>query len=249
MRRAFTLIELLVIIAIMATMVSVGVVSLNASRGATRTFGAARDVMAMVRRARSLALVTQKDVVLSYSNGRFEDEPCAKVEIEAASLFSARRDVERVETLSGEVVREAQKADAKGEQEVGETLEEVLSPQAIPESVMKGLKVLVADESSAWSLPENESRRSKISIFSTADNISRTLSSATKKNETAEEGQDGEKADLEGASEDLFRVAFTANGMASPPHRVVIYRADARAEDGIVLHIDRFGEVTCEKLD
>ena len=30
MRRAFTLIELLVIIAIMATMVSVGVVSLNA---------------------------------------------------------------------------------------------------------------------------------------------------------------------------------------------------------------------------
>ncbi len=249
MRRAFTLIELLVIIAIMATMVSVGVVSLNASRGATRTFGAARDVMAMVRRARSLALVTQKDVVLSYSNARVEDEPCAKVEIEAARLFSSKRDVERIETLSGEVVREAQKADAATKKEDGETLEEVLSPQAIPESVMKGLKILVADERSAWSLPENETRRSKISIFSTADNISRTLSSSAKADAAKTTETEGEAADLESVTDDLFRVAFTANGMASPPHRVVIYRADTRPEDGIVLHIDRFGEVSCEKLD
>ena len=68
MRRAFTLIELLTVVAIMATMVTVGVVSLSSSRGSTRVFAAVRDMMAMIRRARSVALVTQKPALVIYSN-------------------------------------------------------------------------------------------------------------------------------------------------------------------------------------
>ena len=238
MRRAFTLIELLLIVAIMSTMVTVGVVGLHASRGATRKFAATRNVMAMVRRARSMALVTQKSVVLSYANAMRDGEPCATVEIQAAKLFSSKGGAKRVETLSGEVVREAVAAEAS--EEAGETLEDVLSPQGLPEDLAKGLKLKVIDTTSSLFLPENETRHSKMSIFSTADHISRTLQTGeAKKDETATAT---EVEDLDAP----FRVVFSPNGMVSPPHRVWIYREGTPPEDGLVLNIDQFGEVVCE---
>lgn len=237
MRRAFTLIELLLIVAIMATMVTVGVVGLHASRGATRKFAATRDVMAMVRRARSMALVTQKSVVLSYANAVRDGEACATVEIQAAKLFSSNGGARRVETLSGEVVREAVAADAS--EEAGETLEDVLSPQSLPEDLAKGLKLKVVDTTSSLFLPENETRHSKMSIFSTADHISRTL-------QTGEAAKDAAEVAESGDLDEPFRVVFSANGMVSPPHRVFIYREGTPPEDGLVLNIDSFGEVVCE---
>ena len=238
MRRAFTLIELLLIVAIMSTMVTVGVVGLHASRGATRKFAATRDVMAMVRRARSMALVTQKSVVLSYANAMRDGEPCATVEIQAAKLFSSKGGAKRVETLAGEVVREAVAAEAS--EEAGETLEDVLSPQGLPEDLAKGLKLKVIDTTSSLFLPENETRHSKMSIFSTADHISRTLQTGeVKKDETATAT---EVEDLDAP----FRVVFSPNGMVSPPHRVWIYREGTPPEDGLVLNVDQFGEVVCE---
>ena len=238
MRRAFTLIELLLIVAIMSTMVTVGVVGLHASRGATRKFAATRDVMAMVRRARSMALVTQKSVVLSYANAMRDGEPCVTVEIQAAKLFSSKGGAKRVETLAGEVVREAVAAEAS--EEAGETLEDVLSPQGLPEDLAKGLKLKVIDTTSSLFLPENETRHSKMSIFSTADHISRTLQTGeAKKDETAAAS---EVEDLDAP----FRVVFSPNGMVSPPHRVWIYREGTPPEDGLVLNIDQFGEVVCE---
>ncbi len=239
MRRAFTLIELLLVVAIMSTMVTVGVVGLRASRGATKKFAAARDVMAMVRRARSMALVTQKSVVLSYSNATRDGESCAHVEIQAAKLFSPKGASRRVETLSGDVVREAD-ADSSSDS-AGETMEDVLSPQSIPDELMKGLKIKVADTTSALSLPENETRHSKVSIFSTADNVSRTLQA-----ETTAAKEDGEKKTAEEASDAPFRVVFSANGMVSPPHRIWVYRDGSSPDDGAVLNVDSFGEVVCE---
>ncbi len=240
MRRAFTLIELLLVVAIMSTMVTVGVVGLRASRGATKKFAAARDVMAMVRRARSMALVTQKSVVLSYSNETRDGESCAHVEIQAAKLFSPKGASRRVETLSGDVVREAD-ADSSSDS-AGETMEDVLSPQSIPDELMKGLKIKVADTTSTLSLPENETRHSKMSIFSTADNVSRTLQAEA----TAAKEEEGEKKTTEEASDAPFRVVFSANGMVSPPHRIWVYRDGSSPDDGAVLNVDSFGEVVCE---
>lgn len=240
MRRAFTLIELLVVVAIMGTMATVGVVGLNASRGATRKFGAARDVMAMVRRARSLALVTQKPVVITYSNEKVDDESCAKIEIQAEKLFSSKKTVERVQTLSGEFIGDI--SGDTSEEKGGETLEDVLSPESIPADVLQGLKIKVMDETDELNLPENETRRSKISIFSTADNVSRTLTAST---ETKVD--DSTAADL--ATEAPFKVAFAANGMVNPPHRIWIYDANSTPEKGLCIHVDRFGEPKCEDFE
>ena len=239
-RRAFTLIELLVVVAIMATMVTVGVVGLNASRGATQVFAAGRDVMAMIRRARSMALVTQKPVVITYSNESADEEPCASIIIQADRLFSSKKGTEAVETLSGEVVTEASAGDEGAE--TGETLEDVLSPESLPQDVTRGLRVKVMDESDTLDLPENETRRSKISIFSTAENVSRTLTAGAETKKVA-------SAEAEEPAEAPFRVAFAVNGTVNPPHRIWIYRDGQSPDKGVCIHVDRFGEPKCEDFE
>jgi len=249
MRRAFTLIELLVVVAIMATMVTVGVVSLNSSRGSSQVFGAARDVMAMVRRARSLALVTQKPVIIKYTNEKDGDDSYARIEIKADRLFASRKNTERVQTLSGETVGEP--SDGGGDGASGETLEDVLSPEYIPSDIVKGLKVKVLDESDQLNLPENETRQSKISIFSTADNVSRTFDAKT----TASAAEDSSAAGAAAAKaaeptvEEEFTVAFAVNGTVNPPHRIWIYRDGQTPEKGLCIRVDRFGEPKCDDVE
>lgn len=240
-RRGFTLIELLVIIAVMAAMVTVGVVSLGSSRSSMRLFGAGRDAMAMIRRARSMALVTQKPVVIVYENKTVDDEPCASITIKAEELFVTKKSSETVYTLSGEIVREGVE---EGEESSGESLRDILSPDSMPSDVVKGLKLKVEDESDASLLAESESYSSKVSIFSTADNISRTLTSAQQSKN--EEGREAQATETE---KEVFSVAFAANGTVNPPHRIRIYTAGGNPEDGIVIHVDRFGEPKCEDFD
>lgn len=235
----FTLIELLVIIAVMAAMVTVGVVSLGSSRSSMRLFGAGRDTMAMIRRARAMALVTQKPVVIVYDNQTIDDEPCVSITIKADELFTAKKSSEAVYTLSGELVREASETEEEGS---GESLRDVLSPDSMPQDVVRGLKILVEDESDASLLAESESYSSKVSIFSTADNISRTLQAGKTQDNADKDTQVAEQTES-------FSVAFTANGTVTPPHRIRLYRADTSAEEGIVIHVDRFGEPKCEDFE
>ena len=83
-RRAFTLIELLVIVAIMATMVSVSVVSIRAGQSSARIKGATRNVMAAIRHARSMALVMMQPAIVTYSTTTVDDEVCAQVKVDGA---------------------------------------------------------------------------------------------------------------------------------------------------------------------
>ena len=103
MRRAFTLIELLVIVAIIGIMVATSVVNIGAGQRAARIRGATRDIFAVIRHARSTALVTQQPSVITYSTVTIDDEVCAKVEINAAKILNADT-VQRASTLSGEMV-------------------------------------------------------------------------------------------------------------------------------------------------
>ena len=104
MRRAFTLIEVLIVVAIMAMMVSVAAVSVRSGQDAARVKGAARDLMAAIRQARSMALVMMQPTVITYSTKRIDGEICAQVSVEGAKLLSASSS-DTVETLSGEIVR------------------------------------------------------------------------------------------------------------------------------------------------
>lgn len=240
--KGFTLIELLVIIALMAIMVSAGVIGVNAMRDSSRLAGSTRDVMALVRRARALALVRQRPIVLSYSNVRDEDGEHAKVEIVWDKPKPAED--ENVYDLDGNLVYEAYRGE-EGDEDFGVTMTEYFSDETIDADVISGIKLAFYDESERLVIPENESRKSKISIYSTVDSVSRTVESV----KTNEEGSEGESS--ESASEEAqgpWKVCFAPNGTLDTPHRIVLYPVGSTPEDGMVVHVDRFGEPVCEAI-
>lgn len=239
-RRGFTLIELLAVVAIMGAMATVAVVSLGAGKSTMRLSGATRDVMAMVRRARSVALVTQKPVVVTYSNGTTGDgEAMVQVSIKSEKLFSSSKPAVRVQTLSGEPLEGDPAAEGtEGDMTGGETLEDVLSPDAIDEEVARGMKVKVLNENEVLP-PSHEVKHSSVSIFSTVDNLSRTYSAGDA--DKAKADSDAEKQ----ATDAPMTVVFAANGTVDPPHRIWIYPEASSPEKGLCIVVDRFGEPRC----
>ena len=252
MRRGFTLIELLLVVAILATMVTVGVAGLNASRASIGTFAATRDVMAIVRRARSVALVTQKPVVVEYSTDKSGDDVCAKVEIHSEKLFKSKSAAVEVTNLDGEVVSGGgDTGDQEGAE--GETLAEILSPKGISSDVAKGLRIRASANELETFFSEDEVKKSKISIYSTADSVVRSYSLPDKPVEASQafqaSGQDGQNDSEEGEDDAPFKVVFAANGTVDPPHRIWIYPDGSTPDKGLCVTVDRFGEPRCEEVD
>ena len=115
----------------MGLMVTVGIVNVRSGQGAARTRGAARDIYAAIRHARSTALVTMQPAIVTYSCVIEDDEPMAKIEIHSAKIMDSEKSAGNVQSLSGEPIKGLVEADAsdKGEEVSsggGETLEDVL---------------------------------------------------------------------------------------------------------------------------
>lgn len=230
MRRAFTLIELLVIIAIIGIMVTASVLSVQAGREAVKVRGAARDIFAAVRQARSIALVSQKPCIITFSTKTSGDEVSSSVVITSAELMKknattsarsiggemrrigeAAEEEEEVETRQAFHVRgrdddKEQKSDSS---DGGHTVEEVLF-QDVSQDVLEGvcIKVVMDDEEEEDSPFEvNEAKRSMVSSFSNVDFLLGTYKDERKKEQEA--------AAAEAAKEDDTR-AEKGSGSAQP---------------------------------
>lgn len=256
--------EILVVVAIMATMVSVGVVSVMAGQGAARVKGATRDIMASIRRARSQALVLMQPVVVTYSTMRVDDDVCAQIEVEGAQLMNSDSS-DTVQTLSGETVmrdgtsledhqRELKRQERLSDDEEdllpegsGDSMEQILfSP--ISTDVVKGirLKVTKGDELLRTEAEERKSSN-RISVFSNVDYLLGKYKE--KKEEDAKKadvpaGTDTDTSSSSTVDEDQepVSVIWETNGRCDP-HRVWIYRDGSRPEDGLCIKVDHFGAV------
>ena len=268
-RRAFTLVELLVIVAIVGIMTTAAVLTITSGQTAVRIRGATRDIFATIRRARSEALVTQKPVIITYSNGTEDGEPIAKIEITSAKLFSSV-DRSKVQTITGEPIKasaaesealaprqEAGEGAAEGEaanekdKESGRTVEEILF-SSISDEVVRGvrIKVLRGDELPAMSKDGGERAKPKISVFSNVDYLlgrfkdakeEAAKKEAEKKKESEE--QSSSSSSGEPAAEEgsgPVSVVWETNGRVEP-HQVWVYPDGARPEDGQLIRVDRFG--------
>ena len=236
--------------AILSTMVTLGVAGLNASRASIGTFAATRDVMAIIRRARSVALVTQKPVVVEYSVENVDGDVCAKVEVHSEKLFKSKSAAVEVTNLDGEVVSGGE---STGDQEgaEGETLAEILSPKGLSGDVTKGLRIRASANEQENFFSADEVKKSKISIYSTADSVVRSYASPEKPVETAPSVESEGKDDSaeEGDSDAPFKVVFAANGTVDPPHRIWIYPDGSTPDKGLCVTVDRFGDPRCEEVD
>lgn len=223
MRRAFTLIELLVIIAIIGIMVTASVLSVQAGREAVKIRGAARDIFAAVRQARSIALVSQKPCIITFSTKTSGDEVSSSVVITSAELVKktattsarsiggewkrigeAKEEEEEVKSREAFHVRgrDDDKEQNDDSSEGGHTVEDVLF-QNVAQDVLEGIciKVVMDDEEVEPDSPRdvNEAKKSMISTFSNVDFLLGTYRDERKKEQEA--------AAAEAAKEDDSRAA------------------------------------------
>ena len=269
-RRGFTLIELLVIVAILATMVTLGVGSIRSGQGAARVKGATRDIYAAIRHARSTALVTGQPAIITYSTVEEDGEVLAKVEITSAKLFSSDVDRSKLETLSGEPLKAEGRelvhieesgassaakpagtsGDAAKKEADGETVEEILfSP--MDAEIVTGMRLkVVKDGDEDDSSSDDGGRKPRISVFSNVDYLIGRFKDAkaeAAKKEAAEKGENDASAAKGAASakpgegpQEPVSVVWETNGRVDP-HKVWVYADGQRPEDGLLIRIDRFG--------
>jgi len=261
----FTLIELLVIVAILATMVTIGVGSIASGQGMARVKGATRDVYAAIRHARSIALVTGQRVVIDYSNEKIDDEVSVKVTIVSAKIMHSDANRPQAQPYYVTSYRELPSAAAarKGQESVngggseakadaasgeGESVEEILfSPMS--DSVVKGMRILVKKGDEALKDETAEQARARISVFSNVDYLQNCYkemkaSEAQKQQEAASSGGAGGDS-TSGSVNDMnesVSVVWETNG-AVEPHKVWIYPDGKKPEDGLMLNIDSFGAI------
>ena len=254
MRRAFTLIELLTIVAIAGIMAVVATVGIVRGQSGARIKGSTRDIFSTIRRARSVALVTQKPCIITYSTQVVDGEVSAKVVITSARLMNSSG-VTEAQTLSGETVRIGEDADAPaaetgadGEVPVetggGETIEDILF-QPISDDVVRGvaIKVKVGDEMLEDD-PEEERQKTKISVFSNVDYLLGRYKDAkaeeAKKTAAAEEKSESAESPATTDLQEPVSVVWEVNGRCEP-HRVWIYPAGSSPDHGLSIKVDRFG--------
>ena len=249
MRRAFTLIEVLIVVAIMAMMVSVAAVSVRSGQDAARVKGAARDLMAAIRQARSMALVMMQPTVITYSTKRIDGEICAQVSVEGAKLLSASSS-DTVETLSGEIVRRDGspvdgQAEAKPGEEAeesaigekgGESMEDILFAP-VSDDVVKGVRIKVTMGDELLRTEEEEERKTnRISVFSNVDYLlGKYKEKKAEEKSAADSPPAGKDEDQEPVS-----LVWEANGRCDP-HRVWVYLDGKKPESGLCIKVDRFG--------
>jgi len=248
------LIELLVIVAIMATMVSVSVVSIRAGQSSARIKGATRNVMASIRHARSMALVMMQPAIVTYSTTTVDDEVCAQVKVEGAKLTDSHKASDVVETLSGEPIHRdgtEVKRDAKGshgeeEEPVlaegdGQTVMDVLF-EPISTEVVRGVRIKVAVGDDLPQFEEEEKKANKISVFSNVDYLLgkyRNQKQEEKKKAEEESAPANAPAKVDEDQEPVS-IVWEANGRCDP-HRVWVYLDGSSPDKGLCIKVDRFG--------
>ena len=267
MRRGFTLIELLVIVAILATLVGIGVGSIASGQGTARVKGATRDVYAAIRHARSVALVTGQRVLVNYSNETIDDETAIKIEVVAAKIMNASADrpqpqpyyvmdykelVQKAKTQPEEKsesvnIHKSGEGDGEGPETSGggETIEEILfSP--MDSSVIKGMRILVKKGDEALADETDVQTRSRISVFSNVDYLQSRYKEAKAESKPKSEGEENAgSATPSGSVNDMSEevsVVWETNG-AVEPHKIWIYPDGKKPEEGLMLNIDSFGAV------
>ena len=234
----------------MGLMVTVGIVSVRSGQGAAKVKAATRDVFAVIRHARSSALVTQQPAIITYSTERAGEEVMAKevmakIVITGADLISAKRSTGAVTTLSGATVNlGGGDDDGAG----GESLEDILFAP-ISEDLVKGMRIKVemgGDEIEENNVSE-EAAKSKVSVFSNVDYLLGRFNDAKekekKKAEEEKEKEDGKEDAEEDGPESLeapVSVVWEVNGRTEP-HRVWVYADGSEPEKGLCIKIDRFG--------
>lgn len=260
MRRAFTLIELLVVVAIIGLMVTVAVVSVQEGREYAALRGSVRSVYAAVRQARSIALVSQKPAVITFSSEQSEGSVGSVIEITSVELMKTRPNL-TARSVNGEwrVLGDespvdprngpaAENAAAAADGDGGQTVEEILfSPVSRDVLASVRIKVVLDSEELDDSFAGvDEVKRSRVSVFSNVDFLMESFRKGREKRKASDEkkpqSEESPAPPETGELEPAKSVAWQTNGRCEA-HRIYVYPDGGSIEDAWVIRVDRFGGV------
>lgn len=247
MKSGFTLIEILVALMIVGLLVGTAAVSLGAGVKSAQMADAARAVQQYAGHARAIALLKQRPVVLTveeiaeggvFVKSRLSTSYGKDAEAEGAGASGgagfgvAGAAGGQVLTLSGVAVEAADGG-----------ADEADDPLAPEPRDFEGIHIRAERKE------EQEARRSRISVFSTADLLLRRNREQQERARARRAEADGEEAPPDDAAaeagagrEEAFSVVYEPNGRCAP-YRVKIWKDGADEARALVLEVGRFGRV------
>ena len=241
-RHGFTLVELLVVVAIIAVMLSTAALSVGSGTASVRMKNAVRSVWQLSGYARTMALLRQHAVVVTYSEV-WEGDSFVKsqIEVKAGTELS---------TPTGEASSSVARSIFDPEAELP-ALEEETEEDSAENVVQEGMderafefpdvhvKVEFLDE-------DDYSRNGKKKAISVFSNVDYLLGRDKKEKTESERAKEARAFGDEGKAQQEMRepvsVIFETNGRCVP-HRILVWKDGQDEAAATVLEVDRFGAI------
>ena len=239
----FTLVELLVVVAIIAIMLSTAALSVGSGTTAVRMKNAVRSVWQLSGYARTMALLRQHAVVVTYSEVWEGDTFVkSKIEVKAGSEISTPT-AEQSSTVARSIFDPEAEAPAL-EEETDEDSADSVVQEGMEEKAFEfpdvRLKVELRGEEGDY---QNEKKKA-VSAFSNVDYLlGRNKQKQDSKDEKAGGKGSGASDDEEESKQETrepVSIVFETNGRCEP-HRILVWKDGKDEDTATVLEVDRFG--------
>ena len=245
-RRGFTLLELIVVVAIVAIMMSTAVLSVSSGTAAARMKNAVRSVWQLSGYARTMALLRQHPVVITYSEV-WEGNDFVKSQIEVKAGSESTSSAPEMSTRAARSIYdpEAELPALDLEEEEGDSDADAVSEgtdEAAQEFADVHLKVELDEEGLS-----RYGKKKTVSVFSNVD----FLLGRNRQDKQESDDRPGAGGTRSRASDDDDEAArqekrepvsiiFETNGRCVP-HRILVWREGQDAREAPGQEVDRFG--------
>lgn len=236
--RGFTLVELLVVVAIIGVMLATAALSVGSGTTAVRLKNAVRSVWHLSGYARTMALLRQRAVVVTYSE-IWENDTFVKSRIDVAAGADGGAAAEAASPARSIFDPDAEPPELADQTVEAEEAAEAMAvePQDFPDVRIK-VEWLAEDG-------EGLDKKKTVSVFSNVDYL---LGRRAKAAET-ERKPDGETDDeVRTESRAPVSVVFETNGRCAP-HRILVWKDGQDESTATVLEVDRFGVMRNPETD
>ena len=235
--------ELLVVVAIIAIMLSTAALSVGSGTTAVRMKNAVRSVWQLSGYARTMALLRQHAVVVTYSEVWEGDTFVkSKIEVKAGSEISTPT-AEQSSTVARSIFdpeAEIPQLEEETEEDSAESVVQEGMEERAYEFPDVHLKVELQGEDGSF---EGEKKKA-VSVFSNVDYLLGRNKAASDDKEKKEEGKRSGASDDEEETKQETRepvsIVFETNGRCEP-HRILVWKDGKDEDSATVLEVDRFG--------